>query len=368
MGLNQSILKSDLKGSLVCDKCLTHYIIEIITSEETISIRKYCYCGKLTMPINQGIKSHLYNSYDCYNHYRCGCVPIIMGNFNYKKVSKYCYECEKFFCDDCSKNHSKHKNVILLSSIFKNYCKFHLNEQILGFCKKCKIPICKKCINEKHKNHFINCSENIKVTEYFVNNFKNNLMKAHSDFEQLMKLKYGKETRIYLNNLSNPQTVSFFDNYDKLIVRTLEILKTIYDSYIYHKNNSIIYYQLTKNILKNANIHIIRLPDKVEEKKIKEDRFSNIANTIFDNPDKSNPNIRIALKIALYDEEPNNNEIYIELKRKITDNGFKGKKLIKLKNGKLAAICENSKNIIFYKDLKREDLYLEADENINDFI
>ena len=368
MGSNQFTFKSESKGSLICEKCFTHYLVEIITSEENISIRTYCYCGKFTMPIDQVINSHLYNSYDLYNNYRCGCVPLIMGRDNsYKKAENYCFGCKEFFCIDCSKKHDGHKNISI-SSIFKNKCKFHLNEKIIGFCKKCKIPICKECINDIHKGHYINYTENLRISEDEENIFKKNLLKACQDFEKLMKLKYGKETKVYMNNLSKPQTVTFFDNIDKSIVRALETLRTIYDSYNYHKNNSNLYYQVKKNLLKNAKVQIIRLPDKIDIKKIKDDRFSSITNTVFDNPDIPNPNVRISLKIDLCDEEPNTNEISIEFKKKLTAINFLGKKLIQLKNGNLAALCENFKKIIFFKDLKKEDLYLEANENINDFI
>ena len=77
-----------------------------------------------------------------------------------------------------------------------------------------------------------------------------------------MKLKYGKETEVYPTNLPKPQTFTFFEDIDKQIVLTLELLKTFLDLYLYHKNNNSLNYQLISNLLKNMNIELIRLKDK----------------------------------------------------------------------------------------------------------
>jgi hypothetical protein len=50
-----------------------------------------------------------------------------------------------------------------------------------------------------------------------------------------MKLKYGKDIKVNIVNLAYPQAITYFDNNDKQIIISLEILKTIIDLYNYHK-------------------------------------------------------------------------------------------------------------------------------------
>jgi hypothetical protein len=60
-------------------------------------------------------------------------------------------------------------------------------------------------------------------------------LKAFLDCDKLMKLKYGNDIEVNIVNLSYPQALTYFDNNDKQIIISLEILKTIIDLYNYHK-------------------------------------------------------------------------------------------------------------------------------------
>ena len=189
-----------------------------------------------------------------------------------------------------------------------------------------------------------------------------------------MKLKYGKDIKVNIVNLSNSQSLTFFDNNDKQIIVSLEILKTIIDLYKYHKNNNTLNYQLICNVLKHVNMEIMRLPDKENKENIPVqnellNRFASITNTVIDNTDKPNKNINIYLKIDLINKEKRIKRINI-LKYKLINKsiGLKGKKLKKLLNGDLAFCYEYNKKIIFFKDLKETDVNLEVEDYIKDFI
>ena len=369
MGQNQ--IDNSIEGDLSCKKCHSHYLFELISNENNILLRKYCFCGESTIAVDHDLKLKIMEGFNFYKDYKCDCIPLLMGNNNERKnISKYCYTCEKFLCNDCLQNHV-HQNMISPDFLLTN-CKYHINQKLVGFCKKCKKPLCEKCIDESHKNHEIKYTKDLEITNEIVEKYKNNLLKAFLECDRLMKLKYGKETKVYLSNLSHPQTLTFFDPIDKQIIMTLELLKTILDLYNYHKNNNSLNYQLISNLLKHINVEIIRLKNKediVIQNQGNNNRFASITNTVIDDPDKPNKNINIYLKIDLENEESREKQINIELVKILNkDIKLKGKKLIKLINGDLASCYQRHKKIIFFKNLQEDDNCLEAEDEIIDFI
>jgi hypothetical protein len=300
--------------------------------------------------------------YQGYKEFKCICMLIRKDR---KKISKYCYECEQFFCKDCLKNH-EHTNVIEPKFLLTN-CKNHPKEKLVGHCIDCIKPICNKCINDIHKAHEIKYTKDLKISDDIITKYNNNLLKAFLDCDKLMKLKYGNDIEVNIVNLSYPQALTYFDNNDKQIIISLEILKTIIDLYNYHKKNGTLNYQLICNALKHVNMEIIRLPDTIQNEYL--NRFASISNTVIDNTDKPNKNINIFLKIDLVNKEKRIKKINIVLNKLIIEsNSLKGKKLIKLLSGDLAFCYECNKKIIFYKDLKENDNILEVEDDIKDFI
>ena len=54
---------------------------------------------------------------------------------------------------------SKHNHKKLIDAKdFRCNCRYHKNNKLIGFCKKCKIPLCDKCIIYifKEKNNILN--------------------------------------------------------------------------------------------------------------------------------------------------------------------------------------------------------------------
>ena len=94
---------------------------------------------------------------------------------------------------------------------------------------------------------------------------------------KLIKLKYGKDNNIKINNYADPQNVSIYDFKDQQITRSLELLKTFLDLYYFHKKKNTLNYQINLNILKHLDIEIIRLKDN-DNIIISQENLSNVAN------------------------------------------------------------------------------------------
>ena len=63
----------------------------------------------------------------------------------HKKTIKFCPKCNIFLKDELVIKH-EHKNQINLKEYNRN-CFFHRDSKLIGFCKTCVKPICKKCVN-----------------------------------------------------------------------------------------------------------------------------------------------------------------------------------------------------------------------------
>jgi hypothetical protein len=206
MGLLNFVMSEseNLKYIIACEKCHCHFLLEIITLENNIFIRKYCFCGESTSPINNTHIDILYDieKYkDC--HVRCSC-----DQKSSKPVYKYCNDCLRFFCEDCTIRHNHHKQMDF-NNFFIN-CYYHVNDKIIGFCKTCIKPICKVCIDNQHKNHKIEYNNNLEINDDILNEYMNNLSKAISEFDKLIKAKYGNSIGVSIENLNFLQGKMFF--------------------------------------------------------------------------------------------------------------------------------------------------------------
>ena len=359
MGLLNFANRESSNIFIACDKCHCHFLLEFITLENNIFIRKYCFCGESTSPMNNSKIEILYDIEE-YKKIRCSC------SFSIKKISKYCNDCQRFFCEECIIKHNHHK-IIDPNDFFTN-CFFHVNDKIIGFCKTCIKPICKVCIDNKHKNHKIEYNKHLEINDNILNEYMNNLNKAISEFDKLIRLKYGNSISVSIENLKYLQSKLFFKKYDRQILNSLFVLKIILDSYYHFSKIGQLNYQIISNILKNIKMKIIRLPDSKEFKKI--DKYASITNTEIET-EKGNLNINISLNIELErKEEKNKKKILIEFIKKYDDKKFKKiDKAIKLNNGNIAYCFYDesySCSFIYFftKDLKKEEKILKLNNNV----
>ena len=118
MGQISDALSNKIKGNneslrdLICSKCNSHLLLELIQSKERIMLRHYCFCGSLTTYLSEDIK-FLLTRYDFYQGYRCNIIPhfFIDGKYEDPKIKKYCIECDSFLCNECLEKH-KHNKII----------------------------------------------------------------------------------------------------------------------------------------------------------------------------------------------------------------------------------------------------------------
>ncbi len=281
-------------------------------------------------------------------------------------ISQYCNDCKKYLCKNCTKIHN-HTNIILIEpNLFLINCKYHQNQKLVGFCRKCTKPLCLKCVNGFHRNHDIRYTK--QLNKFIIEKYQNNLLKAISEFKILIKLKYDQNMELNISNLSSSQkNLPLIDYEDKQIIISLEILHTMLDLYIYHNNNGSLNYQLISNILKNINFKIIRLPDKRNDSgdnssKNKYLNFNNTGNTFIN--DKANKNITIHLQLDLNDEEKRKKKINILSSKDLTFFE-EAEKVMTLKNGDLVFNYDTDLQIL--KNLKVFKT-IEAEGQIEDFI
>lgn len=340
----------------ICDKCYRHYLLEINSYENNILLKGFCFCGELTFQIEDENTLELLKEYQFYKSYKCKCNSIVE---NRKIISKFCDVCNVFLCKDCLETH-QHKNSIIDPDLFLMNCKYHQNNKLIGLCKSCKKPLCELCINIFHKNHDIKFTKDLKITNEMIVKYENNLQKGLSDFDKLMKKKYSQEEQF----LTDINYLTLINRKEKQIFICLEILKKILNLYYYHRKNGTLDFQLISNLIKHVNFEIIILPDK----KIPiNNKFMNFTSYPIDYIYK-NINIDIYLKIDLTNEEEKKKENIIIREHLKIINSYKhiAKKLIKLKNGDLVLIFDNSSEFRIFENLI--DKKYEIKDTIKDFI
>ena len=343
-----------IKGSLACKQCHTHYLLELFTTETDILLRKYCFCGESTTQINNNMRLELIQELSFFNDCKCRCILNTRNNNieQNKIISKYCNDCNEYLCKDCIKNHN-HTNLINPNLLLID-CKYHQNQKLVGFCRNCTKPLCQECASNFHINHDIRYAK--QLNKFIIEKYQDNLLKAISEYKELIKVKYDQNMELSISNYTSSQKyLPLIQFEDKQIFITLEILQTILDLYKYHNNNDSLNYQLITNILKHINFEIIKFPDK-------RDVSEDFNKTNHKNNDDKNKTIH--LQIDLIDEEKRFKKINILSSKKLSFCKESTKMKI-LKNGDLAFVCYFRLKIL--KNLK-DISEIEPVGIINDFI
>ena len=205
--MGQGEIKSNLDGNLCCYQCYSFYLIEIIETTNDILIKKYCYCGISTSPLNKHIIYSILK-FDFYKNIKCHTTQEIYDD---NIIINYCIQCKQFLCGECSIKHN-HKIFINAKEVISK-CNFHREMNLIGFCKNCLISICEKCLTNKnlHKNHEIIYSKDLNIDSIIIEKFKHNLYKAFTDLDNLIKLKYDNKYKIEISNLCRPQNKNYFE-------------------------------------------------------------------------------------------------------------------------------------------------------------
>lgn len=117
-------------------------------------------------------------------------------------ISYYCYNCEKYFCDECLKNNSKecenyHKKISLQSILLKNDDIQYLKNK-----------------TEKYKKFIDNFNDLIKINEIFISNYeKNNLLNVINTLKYINNVKkFEEKQNIFFKSVDK----SYSSNYKNL--------------------------------------------------------------------------------------------------------------------------------------------------------
>ena len=264
--------------ALRCNKCLEIRRLTIIPEFPEPMIKLECRCDPKEEKLSEFVKE-----YKKKEDFKIKCAKCQTES---PKDSKYCYECQKIYCNKCCDFHSQlsslvsqdngenkendtniwsiigHKVISIEKVDF--HCILHENEQFIGFCKKCLLNFCSKCSEENlHKDH-----ELILYSDILLDSQKKTIIKGCikvSNEKIDYNDKIGKKIKKKIKNEENKnQITNLLKENRKINEKMLEAFELLYEIYekTKHKNYSIIY-----NARKNTkfNIHKIQLDKKEYE-------------------------------------------------------------------------------------------------------
>ena len=252
MGSSSSVQKKNLSDleiirlipndQYTCSECaLVPEIVNIFYNTNEIEIKCQAHGIKKLSLRDYFLKE---NSF-IYNNLKCQiCQKKKTNQISYK----YCYNCKKNLCFDCSIRHNKHYDIINLNDV-NNKCNEHEGDcDFLLYCFTCNRNICSKVSETQHKEHNKDVISKFKPEKNELEIIKNNINIYQKDLELLEYLvkinktileTYEKHPNNYWHNIN---LTNIFDSLEK----------SNYDDFLNSRNTN-------KEILKEYN-------DKFEKK------------------------------------------------------------------------------------------------------
>jgi len=176
-----------------------------------------------------------------YNNLKCQICHRKKTN----QIYKYCYNCKKNLCYDCSIRHNKHYDIINLNDV-NNKCNEHEGDcDFLIYCFTCKKNICSKVSETDHKEHNKDVISKFRPEKNDFEIIKNNINIYQKDLELLEFLvkinktileTYEKHPNNYyhninLTNIYESLSKSNYDDFWNSRNSNKEILKEFNDKY-----------------------------------------------------------------------------------------------------------------------------------------
>ena len=199
------------------------------------------------------------------------------------KETKYCFRCQKIYCNKCSdfhellsnrneekkENEENNENNNIMNNIFIGLghkavtignidyqCMIHSKEKYTGFCKNCSLNICQKCINENiHFGHEIS-----KFSEILLDQKKKEIIASCLSL-CLDKIshneKISKKIKKKIKSEENKKSISTLSKENKKINESiLEFFYIMNDIYEKSKNMN---YSIIFNARKNTAFNIRKI-------------------------------------------------------------------------------------------------------------
>ena len=236
---------------IICENC---YNIPKITILNNSKVRLECEkCNQTKIKnrdyfdkfINDNINTNLFDLDNC-NY---------VNHEEEKRATIYCFQCEKYICNDCLENihnisHRQRHSTIKQKVLNNYYCKELGHEEYIleRYCTKCKKYLCSKCkCNHKNRDIF-----NFENQENKINEIKEKIKKCEEviRIEENYLNKYIKTIQDKIEKLKN-----LFKDYKNRNLNAISIYKLLIDNY--EQNfNKIRNYNIYNNININDNFNL----------------------------------------------------------------------------------------------------------------
>ena len=160
--------------------------------------------------------------------------------------------CAKYYCPECSKDHSKdHKHKLIKYEEKYYYCIEHFNEYI-SYCKNCKKNLCNEC-EKNHKEHEIKKFEQIIPK---VKHIKKNLEKIREKIEDLVdvvnEIKNKMDRAVQIIQKYYDISMDIIEKYEKYNTKFKNYQVLLSIEYLNYSNESI-FNDIVKIIKGNAS-------------------------------------------------------------------------------------------------------------------
>ena len=230
------IIRSIPNDQYTCSECpLVPEILNIFYNTNEIEIKCQAH-GIKRLPIRDYFLKE--NNF-IYNNLKC---QICNKKKTNQIIYKYCYNCKKNLCYDCSIRHNKHNDIINLNDV-NNKCNEHEGDcDFLLYCFTCNKNICSKVSETEHKEHNNDIISKYKPEKKEIEIIKNNINIYQKDLELLECLikinktileTYEKHPNNYYHNINLTNIYQSLD-------------KSKYDDFLNNRNAN-------KEILKEFN-------------------------------------------------------------------------------------------------------------------
>ena len=230
------IIRSIPNDQYTCSECpLVPEILNIFYNTNEIEIKCQAH-GIKRLPIRDYFLKE--NNF-IYNNLKC---QICNKKKTNQIIYKYCYNCKKNLCYDCSIRHNKHNDIINLNDV-NNKCNEHEGDcDFLLYCFTCNKNICSKVSETEHKEHNKDIISKYKPEKKEIEIIKNNINIYQKDLELLECLikinktileTYEKHPNNYYHNINLTNIYQSLD-------------KSKYDDFLNNRNAN-------KEILKEFN-------------------------------------------------------------------------------------------------------------------
>lgn len=238
---------------LRCKDCFNLFIIKIKPDFPTCKISKACKCSTTEMEIPKFLSEYKKNKNLSISCSQCKKTS--------PKEPKYCHECKKLFCSNCSKsfhnekdNNKNHRLIVIEKYDF--FCVCHQNDNFFAYCKNCKLDICAKCEKEKrHEGHKVLNYKKIydekKMREYLKKAIQSSEVKM--EYNKTISQMISKElkNKEIAKNLRTLKEIN--ENENRKMIELINILYEIYDI---SKNKN---YPIIINMIDNMDFNFERI-------------------------------------------------------------------------------------------------------------